>query len=113
MNKFIYIILGITLISWVGYRAYRISSESQRTVFNAARDVGENRNSRIEIRDSRPLHFINGRADLPCVAAKKINAGDSLSGGAKIGRVIKSPSSDTGLCAVFANVPDGILKAIK
>jgi hypothetical protein len=108
MKKTIYILIGIIFITWVGYRGYRIGVESNRVVFNAARDIGEFRVQSVEFRDKRALRFTNGRADVPCATAKKINVGVKLSDGSVVQRVTKSPSVETGLCAIFAP-SDGVV----
>jgi hypothetical protein len=85
MKKLIYILIGITLCVWVGYRIHSISRESNREVFNAARVQAVPVETMVARAESgvlrEPLFIKNNRAYVSAARVRKFGVGQYVGAG--------------------------------
>ena len=112
-KKFIYVLIILAVIGAVGWRVYRIVSESRQQVFNAAR-VAQVAGTPVETIVAKtengvlkePLFVKNGKAFVSASRVNKFKIGQKLGRGyvTSVSRII---DLDTGLYAVKTSSPDG------
>jgi hypothetical protein len=111
MKKLIYILIGIILCTWVGYRINVIYTESQREVFNTARMQAVPVETMIARSESgvlkEPLYIKNNRAYVSGARVRKFGVGQRVGGGHIIS-VASKLDLDTGMHLIRTiDVADG------
>ncbi len=110
--KLIYILIGVMLIGWIGYRVYSIYHESRREVFNAARASAAPADTMVAVAQlgvlREPLFIKNNQAYVSGSRVHKFGIGQKVGEQGRIISVSGKVDLDTGMYQIkTAGAADG------
>ena len=110
-KKIVYVLIGVALVFWIGFRINAIYQESKRQVFNSARQMAMPVETMIAHRQTNvlrePVFVKNNRAFIAATRINKFRVGQKIGNG-RIVSVANQLDLDTGMYLVkTSGVSDG------